>query len=145
MADRRGSAVWNGDLFGGSGTVTFESSGAAGPLPVTWAARTEESGGKTSPEELIAAAHAACFSMSLSNILAQAGNAPEELRTSATATFAKTDAGFRITRMALEVTGTVPGIDQAAFDEKAQEAKVACPVSNAVTGIPDISVTATLA
>ena len=145
MADRRGSAVWNGDLFGGSGTVTFESSGAAGPLPVTWAARTEESGGKTSPEELIAAAHAACYSMAFSNILAQAGSAPEELRTSATATFAKTDAGFRITRMALEVTGKVPGMDEGAFEEKAQEAKVACPVSNAVTGIPDISVTATLA
>ena len=144
MADRRASAVWNGDLFGGSGTVTFESSGAVGPLPVTWAARTEESEGKTSPEELIAAAHAACYSMAFSNLLAQAGNPPDELRTSATATFAKTEAGFRITRMALEVTGTVPGMDQGAFEKAAQEAKVACPVSNAVTGIPDISVTATL-
>jgi lipoyl-dependent peroxiredoxin len=145
MADRRASAVWNGDLFGGSGTVTFESSGLAGPLPVSWPARTEEPGGKTSPEELIAAAHAACFSMAFSNILAQAGHTPEELRTSATATFAKTDAGFRITRMALEVTGTVPGMDQGAFEKAAQEGKEGCPVSNALTGIPDISVTATLA
>jgi lipoyl-dependent peroxiredoxin len=145
MTDRRASAVWNGDLFGGSGSVTFESSGATGPLPVTWAARTEESGGKTSPEELIAAAHAACFSMAFSNILAQAGNAPQELRTSATATFEKTDAGFRITRMALEVSGDVPGMDQGAFEKAAEEAKVGCPVSNAVTGIPDITLKATLA
>jgi lipoyl-dependent peroxiredoxin len=143
MSDRSATAVWNGDLFEGSGTVSFDSSGAAGPLDVTWAARTEEPD-KTSPEELIAAAHAACFSMSLSNILAKDGNAPDELRTTATTTFAKTDAGFRITRMVLEVIGTVPGIDQGGFEKAAQDAKVACPVSNAVTGIPQIEVSATL-
>jgi osmotically inducible protein OsmC len=144
MADRRASAVWNGDLFDGSGTVSFESSGAAGPLDVTWAARTEEAGGKTSPEELIAAAHAACFSMSLSNILARDGHTPDELRTSATATFQKTDAGFRITRMALEVVGVVPGLDEGGFEKAALRAKEDCPVSNAVTGIPNIEVTAQL-
>jgi osmotically inducible protein OsmC len=145
MADRRASAVWNGNLFEGSGTVSLDSSEATGPLDVTWAARTEEAGGKTSPEELIAAAHAACFSMSLSNILAQDGTTADELRTSATATFEKTDAGFRITRIAIDVTGVVPGLDEGGFEKAAQAAKEACPVSNALTGVPRIEVTARLA
>ncbi len=88
MADRRATVTWNGDLLNGSGTIDEVGSGAFGPLDVTWAARSEDaSGGKTSPEELIAAAHASCFSMALSGALAKAGNPPERLRTSATVTF----------------------------------------------------------
>ena len=95
-----GRANWKGDLFGGSGTASLNS-GAAGPLPVSWASRTEEAAGKTSPEELIAAAHAACFSMALSNNLAGADATAENLDTTAVATFEKTDEGFRLTKMAL--------------------------------------------
>ncbi|MGZ8695709.1 MAG: OsmC family peroxiredoxin, partial [Gaiellaceae bacterium] len=86
-AERRAEVTWNGDLFNGSGTIDKVGSGAFGPLDVTWVSRTEDSGGKTSPEELIAAAHASCFSMAFSNILAKAGTPPEQLKTSATVTF----------------------------------------------------------
>src|ERR687895_2783437 len=110
-AERRGEAVWEGTLFEGKGTVRLATTGLAGDLPVTWAARTESPDGKTSPEELIAAAHAACFSMALSHALAQAGNPPERLETSATVTFVP---GTGITRSALTVTGRVPGLDEQA-------------------------------
>src|ERR687890_2242550 len=100
-AERRASVTWKGDLTSGSGTIDEVGSGAFGPLDVSWAARTEdESGGKTSPEELIAAAHAACFSMALSNVLAKAGSPPERLETSATVTFVP---GTGITTSALRV------------------------------------------
>jgi osmotically inducible protein OsmC len=137
-------ANWQGDLFGGSGTASLNS-GAAGPLPVSWASRTEEAAGKTSPEELIAAAHAACFSMALSNILAGAGTTAENLDTTAVATFEKTDAGFRLTRMALSVVGTVPGLDAAGFAEHTAAAKDGCPVSNALVGNVEITLEAKLA
>jgi lipoyl-dependent peroxiredoxin len=137
------SARWHGDLFEGSGTTTL-SSGVAGPLPVSWASRTEAAAGKTSPEELIAAAHAACYSMALSNALAQAGHAPEQLDTDAVATFEKTDAGWRMTTMALTVRGTVPGIDADAFVAAAEGAKTGCPVSNALAGNVDITLDAAL-
>src|SRR5918992_5374165 len=110
-AERRGEATWSGNLTEGSGAVSLASSGLANELPVTWAARTEDHGGKTSPEELIAAAHAACFSMFLSNVLAQGGNPAEKLDTSAVSTFEKTEAGFRMTTIVLEVRGSVPGLD----------------------------------
>jgi lipoyl-dependent peroxiredoxin len=142
--ERTSRCIWEGSLVDGKGSVSLETSGAVRDLDVTWASRTEEAQGKTSPEELIAAAHAACFSMSLSNILARDGHTPDELRTSATATFQKTDAGFRITRMALEVVGVVPGLDEGGFEKAALRAKEDCPVSNAVTGIPNIEVTAQL-
>jgi osmotically inducible protein OsmC len=125
----------------GSGTVDSVTSGVLGGLDVSWPARAEEPGGKTSPEELIAAAHATCFSMALSHGLAQAGHAPEELRTSATVTF---QPGEGITKIALDVAGRVPGVDEAAFTEAAQQAKENCPVSKALAGVPEISLTARL-
>ncbi|MDX6387339.1 MAG: lipoyl-dependent peroxiredoxin [Gaiellaceae bacterium] len=139
--DRRAEVTWHGDLMSGSGTVDSVTSGVLGGLDVSWPARAEEPGGKTSPEELIAAAHATCFSMALSHGLAQAGHAPEELRTSATVTF---QPGEGITKIALDVAGRVPGVDEAAFTEAAQQAKENCPVSKALAGVPEISLTARL-
>jgi lipoyl-dependent peroxiredoxin len=143
-AERRAEAVWQGDLFEGSGSVTLDS-GAAPELPVSWEARTGASNGKTSPEELIAGAHAACFAMAFSNVLAQAGHKTERLDVSATATFAKRDEGWRVTTMHLDVRGAVPGIDAAEFEQHADTAKDVCPVSNALRGNVDISLKATLA
>jgi osmotically inducible protein OsmC len=140
-AERRARVTWQGDLMGGSGRIEEVGSGAFGPLDVTWAARTEDPQGRTSPEELIAAAHAACFSMALSHGLAQAGNAPERLATSATVTFVP---GTGITTSALEVEGTVPGLDEDGFREAAETAKDNCPVSKALAGV-DIQLNASLA
>lgn len=141
-AERRASVTWNGDLMHGSGTIDEVGSGAFGPLDVSWPARAEEaSGGKTSPEELIAAAHASCFSMALSGGLAKAGNPPERLRTSATVTFVP---GTGITKIALEVRGSVPGLDADGFREAAEAAKAGCPVSKALAGVPEITLDAGL-
>jgi osmotically inducible protein OsmC len=141
-AERRAAVTWNGDLTGGSGTIDEVGSGAFGPLDVSWAARTEEaSGGKTSPEELIAAAHASCFSMALSGALAKAGTPPERLQTSATVTFVP---GTGITKSALSVRGTVPGLDADGFREAAEGAKQNCPVSQALAGVPEITLDAEL-
>jgi lipoyl-dependent peroxiredoxin len=139
--DRKAEVTWQGDLMSGTGTIDSVTSGVFGGLDVSWPARSEEPGGKTSPEELIAAAHATCLSMALSHGLAQAGHAPEELKTSATVTF---QPGEGITKIALDVAGRVPGIDEAAFTEAAEQAKENCPVSKALTGVPDISLTARL-
>ena len=97
MADapRRADAVWQGSLAQGSGEVSLVTSGAAGPLPVTWASRTERSNGKTSPEELVAAAHASCYSMALSHTLGEAGTPPEKLETSVTVTFKEIEGGWK--------------------------------------------------
>jgi osmotically inducible protein OsmC len=133
--------TWNGSLMDGSGTITSTTTGAIGEQPVTWAARAEEPGGLTSPEELIAAAHAACFSMALSHGLAQAGNAPDELKTSATVTF---QPGEGITKIALTVEGRVPGLGEDAFREAAEGAKQNCPVSKALAGVPEITLDARL-
>ena len=141
-AERRAEVTWRGDLASGSGTIERVGSGAFGPLDVSWAARTEEqSGGKTSPEELIAAAHASCFSMALSSGLAKAGTPPERLETSATVTFVP---GSGITKSALTVRAVVPGIDEAAFREAAEAAKVNCPVSQALAAVPEITLEAQL-
>jgi osmotically inducible protein OsmC len=141
-ADRRAEVTWRGDLMSGEGTIESVGSGAFAPLDVTWASRTEAPGGKTSPEELIAAAHASCFSMALSHGLAQAGTPPERLSVSATVTFVP---GTGITKSALEVEGTVPGIDEGAFREAAEAAKEGCPVSGALKGNVELSVSARLA
>jgi osmotically inducible protein OsmC len=141
-ADRTASVTWSGSLLEGSGRIESVGSGAFGPLDVTWASRTEESGGRTSPEELIAAAHASCFSMALSSALAKAGQPPERLETSATVTFVP---GEGITKSALTVRGTVPGMDDAAFREAAEGAKANCPVSKALAGGPEITLDASLA
>lgn len=141
--DSHAHAEWHGNLTEGSGTTTL-ASGVAGPLPVSWSSRTEAAAAKTSPEELIAAAHAACFSMALSNGLAKAGFTATRLATDATASFEKVEAGWRLVRMALKVEGQVPGIGKAAFDEAAAAAKDGCPVSNALKGNVEISLQARL-
>jgi osmotically inducible protein OsmC len=139
--DRTANVVWQGDLMNGSGTIAEAPSGAFGPLDVSWASRAEEPNGKTSPEELIAAAWASCFAMALSNGLAKAGNPPEKLETSATVTF---QPGEGIIRGALTVRGTVPSLDEAGFVEAAEDAKQNCPVSQALSGIPDVTLDAAL-
>src|SRR5881397_998721 len=126
--ERSAQAHWQGDLIHGSGTIDQAPSGAFGPLDVTWTSRAEQPNGKTSPEELIAAAWASCFAMALSSGLAKAGNPPERLETSATVTF---QPGEGIVKGALTVRGTVPGMDAAAFDEAAGDAVQNCPVSQA--------------
>jgi lipoyl-dependent peroxiredoxin len=139
--DRRAEVVWQGDLMNGSGTIGEVGSGAFGPLDVSWPSRAEQPNGKTSPEELIAAGWAACFAMALSHQLAQDGNAPERLETSATVTF---QPGEGITNGKLTVRGTVPGLDDDAFRAVAEDAKKNCPVSKALAGIPDVTLEATL-
>ena len=136
-----GRTHWEGDLFGGSGTTSLDS-GAAEPMDVTWKARSEEHGGLTSPEELIAAAHASCYSMALANELAKAGTPPGTLETQATATFVP---GEGITAMQLEVTATIPGANEFGFMTAAQAAKDNCPVSQALAGNVPITLVATLA
>jgi osmotically inducible protein OsmC len=143
-AIRRASATWNGDLLSGSGVVRAETSGAFGDLPVTWASRTEEPEGRTSPEELVAAAHAACFSMAFSNGLAKAGTPAEQLDVECAVTFDKTDPGWRVVSSALTVRGRVPGISQADFASLALAAKDGCPISNALNPSIALSVDATL-
>jgi lipoyl-dependent peroxiredoxin len=127
---RTATTRWEGSLMEGAGKVTLDSSGL-GSYDVSWPARAEEPNGKTSPEELIAAAHSSCFSMALSNGLAKAGNPPEALETSADVTF---QPGEGITGIHITVRGTVPGISAEAFAEAAEGAKVNCPVSKALTG-----------
>jgi lipoyl-dependent peroxiredoxin len=140
-AESRAHARWHGDLMTGRGTLDRVGSGTFGPLDMTWAARTGEEPGKSSPEELIAAAHAACFSMALSNVLANQGTPPTDLSTSTTVTFV---AGEGITTSRIEVEGQVPGIDEAAFGRAADEAKDGCPVSMALKGNVEVSVDARL-
>jgi lipoyl-dependent peroxiredoxin len=140
--ERKASVVWQGDLTNGSGTIEQVPSGAFGPLDVSWASRAEEPNGKTSPEELIAAAWASCFAMALSNGLAKAGNSPEKLETSATVTF---QPGEGITRGVLTVRGTVSGLDADGFQAAAEDANANCPVSKALAGIPDVTLNAELA
>ena len=142
---RSAETTWNGDLIHGSGTIDYVSSGAFSRMPVTWASRTEEHNGRTSPEELIAAAHASCFSMAFSSGLAKNGTPATKLSVKATVTFDKTDAGWGIASSALTVRGEVPGIDQAKFAELAEAAKSGCPVSQALKGNVALSVEATLA
>jgi osmotically inducible protein OsmC len=140
--DRRAEVRWQGSLVDGTGTIVSTTTGAIGEQPVSWAARsTDDTGGVTSPEELIAAAHAACFSMALSAGLSKDGHPPDELRTSATVTF---QPGEGITRIALTVEGRVPGLDASAFEQAAQTAKENCPVSKALAGVPEISLDARL-
>jgi osmotically inducible protein OsmC len=142
MTQRTANVTWSGSLMDGNGTIESVDSGAFGPLDVTWASRTEDPKGLTSPEELIAAAHAACFSMALSHGLGEAGTPPSRLDTSATVTFVP---GTGITRIALVVRGSVPGIDATRFAEAAAAAKEGCPVSKALAAVPEITLEASLA
>lgn len=132
-AVRNASAHWEGSLMEGAGTTTFESSGL-GTYDVTWAARSQEqAGGRTSPEELIAAAHSTCYSMALSHALAQAGTPPTSIDTTAAVTFVP---GTGITGIALTVRGAVPGITAEQFQQFAEDARTGCPVSQALKAVP---------
>ncbi len=140
MAVRTGNAEWNGDLRSGTGTLRSETGAVEGRY--SFSSRFEEGSG-TNPEELIAAAHAGCFSMALSNILAQAGQTPETVRTTARVHLGTKDGAAAITLIELICRASVPGIDEATFQEKAAEAKVGCPVSKALAAV-DIELEATL-
>ena len=129
---RKASAVWDGSLMEGSGQVSLDSSGL-GTYAVTWPARSAEPNGVTSPEELIAAAHATCFSMALSHGLSQAGTPPTQLRTAAEVDF---QPGTGITGIRLRVSGDVPGLDAEGFAAAAEAAKAGCPVSKALAAVP---------
>ena len=139
--DRTAKVTWAGSLMEGAGRIEGVDSGAFGPLDVTWASRAESPEGRTSPEELIAAAWASCFSMALSHGLAGAGTPAERLEASVTVTF---QPGEGITKVALTVEGSVPGLDEDGFREAAQTAKENCPVSKALAGVPEISLEARL-
>ncbi|HZA26215.1 MAG TPA: OsmC family peroxiredoxin [Actinomycetota bacterium] len=141
-AEKNAQVTWRGDLATGRGMIERVGSGAFASLGVSWPARTGDEADLTSPEELIAAAHAACFSMALSGGLTEKGNAPESLTVSATVTFVP---GTGITKSALDVIGNVPRIDDAAFHEACERAKENCPVSKALQGNVEITVTARLA
>ena len=141
--ERTASAKWQGDLMGGSGTVSTES-GVVEEATVKWSSRAEQADQNTSPEELIAAAHATCVSMALAHGLAEAGNPPQQLDTEAKATFDQTDDGFRMTTMRITVRGSVDGMDEDAFREAAQGAADGCPVSQALKGNVEVTVDASL-
>ena len=143
-AIRRAEVVWEGDLLKGAGKVTAKTSGAFKDQAVTWASRTEAADGRTSPEELLAAAHASCFSMALSAGLAKAGTPPQRLEVAAVVTFDKVGDGFKVKSSALEVKGRVQGLDAAGFEKAAQAAKDGCPISQALKGNVELSVTASL-
>lgn len=144
-ATRQATAIWSGDLMKGTGEVTAASSGKFSGLPVSWSARTEQPGGKTSPEELLAAAHASCFCMALSNGLAKAGTPPTRLECTATVTFDKVGDGWSVVSSDLAVNGTVPGMDEESFSRAANDAKENCPISRALKGNVKLSVRPTLA
>jgi osmotically inducible protein OsmC len=137
---RTAHTVWSGDLPSGSGQVSLDSSGL-GTYDVTWKARAEQSGGKTSPEELIAAAHSACFSMAFSHAISEEGKTPERVETKAEVDF---QPGTGITAIRLTLDATVPDLSEEDFQRVAQAAKEGCPVSQALAAVKDISLTATL-
>jgi osmotically inducible protein OsmC len=141
-AERRANVVWSGNLQKGSGTFELASSGAAQDLPVSWASRTERADGKTSPEELIAAAYASCFAMAFSHTLAEQGNEPEELSISAVCTFHVDQ--LEVATLVLDVQGRVPGLDAEGFQSAAEQADQGCPVSNALRGNVDMQINASL-
>jgi lipoyl-dependent peroxiredoxin len=142
MATRNGSAEWRGDLKGGGGDLTVGDGVFKGSY--SFSSRFEEGEG-TNPEELIAAAHAACFSMALSNILAEHGHSPDWVRTVAKVHLGQTGEGPTIKRIDLETEGRVPGIDGDHFAKHAEEAKSGCPVSRALAGVKEMALTAKLA
>ena len=144
VAERTASIIWEGDVQDGSGTVTLESSGAAGDLPISLPTRTESPEGQTSPEELLAAAHAGCYAMALSLTLTEGGTPPERLDATAVATLDESGDGYAVTTVDLSVRGRVPDLDQKKFEKAAKEAEEACPISNAIRGNVTINLEATL-
>ena len=143
-ATRTATVTWTGPLATGSGTVSAGSSMLFTDLPVSWPSRTESPEGRTSPEELLAAAHASCFAMALSGALARAGMPPDHMHVSASVTFDKVGEAWTVTTSQLDVVGTVPGMDADAFDAAAADAKDNCPISRAITGNVELSISATL-
>ena len=142
---RSAEAVWRGDLKGGQGSTTTETK-VLKEVPYSFKTRFENDQKGTNPEELIAAAHASCFSMAFANMLSGAGHAPQEIHTKAVLTLAKTDAGFKITKIRLETTGKVDGLDDAAFQATAEKAKNGCPVSQLLKpGLEELTLQASLA
>jgi lipoyl-dependent peroxiredoxin len=143
-AERRAQVIWEGNLIQGHGTIVSTSSGVLANSPVTWASRTEQPDGKTSPEELIAAAHAECYAMGLAHGLATSGTPVTRLEVDAVCTLELSASGPKIQSMDLRVRGNVPGIDAAAFEQAAQAAEKSCPVSNALRNNVAIQVHAQL-
>lgn len=143
-AESTATTSWDGTLAHGSG-LTSLASGAAAPLKVSWATRAERSAGTTSPEELIAAAHASCFAMAFSHELGEAGATPEHLDVSATVTFEIVNDAPTVSRSALTVRGSASGIDADGFERAAEAAKAGCPVSRALAGVAEITIDAALA
>jgi len=143
-ATRTATVTWSGTLADGEGTVSAGSSGMFADLPLSWGSRTEAHDGRTSPEELLAAAHSSCFAMALSGALARAGNPPDHVHVSATVTFDKVGDAWTVTRSELDVVGTVPGISSADFDAVAEQTKDNCPISRALAGNVELAVSATL-
>jgi osmotically inducible protein OsmC len=142
--ERTANAEWQGDLAGGSGTVSTES-GAVRDATIKWSSRAEVADENTSPEELIAAAHASCVLMALANGLAQAGTPAQSLESKATATFDKVGDGFRMTTMRLQIRGEVDGLEEDGFNKAAEDAKDNCPVSQALSDDVEVSLDASLA
>jgi lipoyl-dependent peroxiredoxin len=143
MAQRKASVIWERDLLRGSGSVTA-GSGAFQDLDVTWKSRTEDSGGKTSPEELLAAAHASCYAMALSAALSRNRTPPDRLEAVAVCSFEQVGGGWKVTHSELTVKGRVSGLDGAKFQEIALEAETSCPISNAIRNNVEIKLSASL-
>jgi len=141
---RTANAVWNGDLVNGSGMITYVSSGVFSRLPISWASRTSAHNGQTSPEELLAAAHAACFSMAFSARLAKNGTPADKLDVKVEVTFDQLESGWKVASSTIKVSGAVPGIDKATFEQLADDAKDNCPISAALKGNVALAVEATL-
>ncbi|MEO7332903.1 MAG: OsmC family peroxiredoxin [Gemmatimonadales bacterium] len=142
---RHASVTWNGDLISGAGTIDYVSSGVFARMPVSWASRTTAHNGKTSPEELLAAAHASCFSMAFSARLAKNGTPAASLKVKAEVVFDNASGGWKVTTSTITVVGDVPGIDAAAFEVIAEDAKENCPISIALKGNVELRVVASLA
>ncbi|PZR64135.1 MAG: osmotically inducible protein OsmC [Chloroflexi bacterium] len=142
-AVRTATVTWNGDLATGGGTVTSGSSGTFSDLPVSWGSRTESPDGRTSPEELLAAAHASCFAMALTASLSRAGTPPDHLHVEAQVTFDELEAGWTVVSSALTLLGRVPGTSEEAFRTAAEDAKENCPISRALRGNVQLSVDVT--
>ena len=141
---RRADATWSGDLLSGRGTVSAATTGVFRDLATTWASRTGEPEGVTSPEELLATAHASCFSMAVSNELAKAGTAPTKISVTVDVTADKLESGWTVQSAAIIVRGVVPGATPASFQEAAEKARDGCPISKALKGNVELSVEATL-
>ena len=141
---RQADATWSGDLLSGHGTVTAATTHVFADLPTTWASRIGEPAGVTSPEELLASAHASCFSMAVSNELAKAGTPPTSVEVSVAVTGDKLETGWTVLSSAITVRAVVPGATEASFREAADKAKDGCPISKALKGNVELSVEAIL-